>query len=101
MSSRRLSMVAAVSAWSLSQMKSLLSLSLAAMLALGGCSGSHGASAVPASALKTSTAQKHVRHLKASNSARRPQDIGGSPGFRLLCQLFDAPLIGASAANAK
>ena len=82
-------------------MKSLLSLSLAAMLALGGCSGSHGSSAVPASALKTSTAQKHVRHLKASNSARRPQDIGGSPGFRLLCQLFDAPLVGASAANAK
>ncbi|MEA2690056.1 MAG: hypothetical protein QOD51_2663, partial [Candidatus Eremiobacteraeota bacterium] len=82
-------------------MKSLVTLSLATMLALGGCSGSHGSSAVPAGALKASASQKHVRHLKASSSSRRPQDIGGSPGFRLSVQLFDAPLVGASAANAK
>jgi hypothetical protein len=82
-------------------MKFTLSLSLVALLALGACSGSHSSSAVPANALKASAAQKHVRHLKASSSARRPQDIGGAPGFRLLLQLFDAPLVGAAAGNAK
>jgi hypothetical protein len=83
-------------------MKSLLSLSLVAMLTLGACSGSHTSSMVPASSLKTSTAQKHVRHLQPSGNARRPSDIGGGPGrFLLNLMILDAPLIGANAANSK
>jgi carboxypeptidase family protein/uncharacterized protein DUF4382 len=56
---------------------------------------------VPASSITTQT---HVRHLKNGTvkGARRPNDVlGGAPGFRIDLSLFDAPLIGASAANAQ
>jgi len=82
-------------------MKPLFHLSLVALVALASCSGAHSSGTVPAASLNASSAQKHVRHLKASSSARRPQDLLGSPGFRLVLDLFDAPLVGAGAANAK
>jgi hypothetical protein len=79
-------------------MKPTLWVAIAALLASSACSGSHGAvSAVPAKAV---TPQTHVRHLKSAE--RQRQDVlGGAPGFRLLLNLFDAPLIGATAANSQ
>ncbi len=83
-------------------MKLILSAGIAAALALCGCGSSHGtATAVPAAAVSGQTHQTHVRHLK---NGRSPQDfLGGAPGLRfsLSISLFDAPLIGANAANAK
>jgi Carboxypeptidase regulatory-like domain/Domain of unknown function (DUF4382) len=80
-------------------MKRLLSVAIAATLALSACSGPHGAStAVPGS----TTTQKHVRHPKLSG--RQPLDgLGGVPNrlFSLVVDLFDAPLLGATAANAQ
>jgi hypothetical protein len=86
-----------------SRMKAILSAGIVAALVLGGCSSSHGtAPPVPG---KAASAQTHVRHLKGSSPqgvGHRPLDlIGGPPMFRLTLQLFDAPLIGASAANAQ
>jgi hypothetical protein len=78
-------------------MKRSLSVAVLAAFALSACGGSHGtAPAVPG---KPVTSQAHVRHLKTQ--ARSPQDILGSgpPMIRLSLQLFDAPLIGATAAN--
>jgi hypothetical protein len=84
-------------------MKSLFAVGIAAALALCGCGSSHGsATAVPAGTLSGQTHHTHVRHLK---NGRSPQDfLGGTPTVRLFnisISLFDAPLIGASAANAK
>ncbi len=84
-------------------MKPIFAVGIAAALALGGCGSSHGsAAAVPAHAVAGQTHQTHVRHLK---NGRSPQDIlGGAPGihlFNISINLFDAPLIGATAANAQ
>jgi hypothetical protein len=84
-------------------MKSFLSLGIVAALALGGCSGSHGgATALPAAGVSEQSHQTHVRHMK---NGRSPQDfLGGAPSIRLFnlaISLFDAPLIGATAANSK
>jgi hypothetical protein len=79
-------------------MKRTITFGLGVLLALSACGAPHGASsALPG---KTGiTTQTHVRHLK---SDRHTQDLlGGPPGFRLDLLLFDAPLIGASAANAQ
>ena len=80
-------------------MKGLLSIATAGLLALTACGGPHGAStAVPGS----TTTHQHVRHPKLSG--RQPQDgLGGAPSrlFSLTISLFDAPLVGASAANAQ
>ena len=80
-------------------MKGLLSVAIAGMLALTACSGPHGAStAVPGS----TTTHQHVRHPKLSG--RQPlEGLGGTPTrlFSLVVDLFDAPLVGASAANAQ
>jgi Carboxypeptidase regulatory-like domain/Domain of unknown function (DUF4382) len=83
-------------------MKAFLSAGLIAALALGGCAGSHvTAPAVPAN-LTGQAHQTHVRHMK---NGRSPQDfLGGAPGIRLFnisINLFDAPLIGATAGNAQ
>ncbi|HEY0615558.1 MAG TPA: carboxypeptidase regulatory-like domain-containing protein [Candidatus Elarobacter sp.] len=84
-------------------MKSIITAGIAAALVLCGCGSSH--SVAPATPGKATTAQTHVRHLKNSsgqNPGRRPLDLlGGPPSFRLLIQLFDAPLVGANAANAQ
>ena len=80
-------------------MKRLLPLGLAAVFALSACGGSHNASSIP-SGSKAPSAQKHVRHLK--QTGRQPTYIlGGPTGFVLSLLLFDAPLVGASAGNAK
>jgi Carboxypeptidase regulatory-like domain/Domain of unknown function (DUF4382) len=83
-------------------MKPIFAVGIAAALALGGCGSSHGsAAAVPAHAVAGQSHQTHVRHLK---NGRSPQDLlGGAPGklFNLVINLVDAPLIGATAANAK
>ncbi|HEV3088261.1 MAG TPA: carboxypeptidase regulatory-like domain-containing protein [Candidatus Elarobacter sp.] len=81
-------------------MKRNLSLAIAATLILGACSAPHGAStALPGA--KT-TAQKHVRHLKSAG--RAPLNVlGGAPPrlFDVVLDIFDAPLIGATAANSQ
>jgi hypothetical protein len=84
-------------------MKSILSAGLVAALVLGGCGSSQGtAPPVPG---KATSGQTHVRHLKNSSPqsvGRRPLElVGGPPLFRLTLQLFDAPLVGASSANAQ
>ncbi len=80
-------------------MKGLLSVAIAGTLALTACGGPHGAStALPGS----TTTHQHVRHLKLSG--RQPLDgLGGAPSklFSLTVNLFDAPLIGATADNAQ
>jgi hypothetical protein len=78
-------------------MKPTLWVAIGALLVSTACSGPHGAaSAVPG---KSIAPQTHVRHLK---SDRRPQSIlGGAPGFLLDLLLFDAPLVGANAANSE
>ncbi len=81
-------------------MKRILSSALVAAFALTACGGSHGTdSAVPA---KSVSAAKHVRHLK---SDKKPLYVlGGSPAaalFSLTLDLLDAPLVGATAANAQ
>ena len=79
-------------------MKRLLSVAIAGMLALSACGGPHGAStAVPGS----TTTHQHVRHPKLSG--RQPlEGLGGVPrAFSLALDLFDAPLVGATAANAQ
>jgi hypothetical protein len=78
-------------------MKPTLWVAIGALLVSTACSGPHGAaSAVPG---KSIAPQTHVRHLK---SDRRPQSIlGGAPGFLLDLLLFDAPLVGADAANSE
>jgi hypothetical protein len=78
-------------------MKRLLTIAVVAGLVATGCSGSHGggSSAMP----KAVSTQKHIRHLK---SDKKPLGVlGGSPGFLLSLDLFDAPLIGASGGNAQ
>lgn len=72
----------------------------AAALTLGACSGSHEtASTVPAAG-SGQTTHAHVRHLQSS--VKSTTDVlGGAPGFRMMLDLFDAPLIGATTANAK
>jgi hypothetical protein len=79
-------------------MKRSLSVAVLAAFALSACGGSHGtAPAVPG---KPVTSQAHVRHLKSQ--IRTTHDIVGSPPLlRLVLNLFDAPLIGATAANSK
>jgi hypothetical protein len=82
-----------------SRMKRSLSVAVLAAFALSACGGSHGtAPAVPG---KSVTSQAHVRHLKSQT--RSAQDIlgQGPPMIRLSLQLFDAPLIGANAANSQ
>jgi hypothetical protein len=70
------------------------------MFMLSACTGSHNVSSTIPSGSKAPAAQQHVRHLKQTN--RRPTYIGGGPvGFILSLVLFDAPLVGATAANAK
>ena len=80
-------------------MKRLLSVAIAGLLTLTACGGPHGAStAVPGS----TTTHQHVRHPKLLG--RQPLDtLGGAPciTFSVSISLYDAPLIGATAANAQ
>jgi len=81
-------------------MKRLYPLGLFAAFALAACGGTHTAPSTVPSGITSPAAQKHVRHLK--QTGRHPTYIGGGPvGFDLSLALFDAPLVGASAANAK
>jgi hypothetical protein len=82
-------------------MKRLVSLAVVTTIALSACTTNTASHAVPATSLK---AQTHVRHMQSSTAkgARRPNDVlGGAPGFLIRMLLFDAPLVGASAANAQ
>jgi len=82
-------------------MKRILSLAVVTTIALSACTSDAVSHAVPASSLKTQT---HVRHLKSTTAkgARRPNDVlGGAPRFLIDLLLYDAPLIGASGANAQ
>ena len=82
-------------------MKRSLSLAIVTTIAMSACAANGTSHAVPASSLKTQT---HVRHLKSATAkgARRPTDVlGGAPRFIISLLLFDAPLVGASAANAQ
>jgi hypothetical protein len=82
-------------------MKRLVSLAVVTTIALSACTTNTASHAVPATSLTTQT---HVRHLKNSTvkGARRPNDVlGGAPAFLIRMLLFDAPLVGASAANAQ
>ncbi len=79
-------------------MKRFLSLAaLAAFSLTTACSGSHGSSSSLVPGKTTST---HVRHLK---SDKKPLYVLGGPPmlFDLVIELFDAPLVGANAANAQ
>ena len=77
-------------------MKPTLPVAVLAAFVLSACGGSHGTA--PAMPGKAVTPQAHVRHLKGHG--RTPQDIlGGTPLLKLTVSLFDAPLIGANAAN--
>lgn len=83
-------------------MKAFLSAGMIAALALGGCAGSHGTAPAVPGHLTGQAHQTHVRHMK---NGRSPQDfLGGAPNIKLFnisINLFDAPLIGASAGNAQ
>ena len=84
-------------------MKPIFAVGIAAALALGGCGSSHGsAAAVPAQAIAGQTPPD-----PRPSSQERTQSPG-YPGrraavrlFNLVINLFDAPLIGATAANAQ
>lgn len=79
-------------------MKRTLPAAVLAAFVLSACGGSHGTT--PATPGKAVTSQTHVRHLK--DHGRKPHDIlGGTPSFSLSLMLFDAPLIGATAANSQ
>jgi Carboxypeptidase regulatory-like domain/Domain of unknown function (DUF4382) len=82
-------------------MKRSLSLAIVTTIALSACTANGGSQTVPASSIKTQT---HVRHLKSTTAkgARRPTDVlGGAPRFSVDLAMYDAPLVGASAANAQ
>jgi carboxypeptidase family protein/uncharacterized protein DUF4382 len=80
------------------RMKPTLWAAIAALLASSACGGPHGAvTAVPG---KSVAPQTHVRHLKGAQ--RQRQDVfGGAPRFVLDVAMYDAPLIGATAANSE
>lgn len=76
-------------------MKVHVAVATAAILGLSACGGSH-VSALPS---KSVAPQTHVRHML---SDRRPKDVlGGTPVLSLKLVLFDAPLVGANAANSQ
>ena len=78
-------------------MKPLSFFAIVLTMAVAACSASHDARVVPGA---TKSASLHVRHLQ--NDLRRPLDnLGGAPTFRADMAMYDAPLIGASAANAQ
>ncbi len=88
-------------------MKRVLPAVLVTAFTLAACGGAHDAvSTLPQS--KAPQAQ-HVRHLKngsiypaSATAAKRPLDIsGGGPRFSADVDITDAPLIGATAANAQ
>jgi len=78
-------------------MKRLIAVATAAVLGLSACSASHAtAPSVPSKSVST---HSPVRHLKGG---KRPSDLlGGTPQFRLTLELYDAPLVGANAANSQ
>ncbi len=84
-------------------MKRFLSLAILMTVALPACSAPNsGSHALPATS--TQSVQKHVRHLQKATAqkGRRPLDVlGGAPSFQFALDLFDAPLIGATAANSQ
>jgi carboxypeptidase family protein/uncharacterized protein DUF4382 len=84
-------------------MKRILALAILMTVALPACTAPNsGSRALPATS--TQGVHKHVRHLQKSTGSkeRAPSDVlGGAPGFRFLLALFDAPLIGATAANSQ
>jgi hypothetical protein len=84
-------------------MKRFLSLAILMTVALPACSVPNSAShALPATS--TQSVHQHVRHLQRSTASkgRRPSDVlGGAPGFNQGVSMYDAPLIGANAANSQ
>lgn len=84
-------------------MKRFLSLAILMTVALPACTApSSGSHALPATSAQS--AHKHVRHLQKTTGSkgRAPSDVlGGAPSFRMGMDLYDAPLIGATAANAQ
>ncbi|GAC1574075.1 MAG: hypothetical protein NVS3B7_05810 [Candidatus Elarobacter sp.] len=78
-------------------MKRFLTPAIAVTLGLAACTGSHESNVTPVPAVKLPA--QHIRHLQSNE--RSPLTIlGGAPRFTALIRLFDAPLIGATAANA-
>jgi carboxypeptidase family protein/uncharacterized protein DUF4382 len=84
-------------------MKRLLSLAILIAVALPACTAPHsGSQALPATS--TQSAHKHVRHLQrgTDSKGRKPSDVlGGAPSYRQGLDMYDAPLIGATAANSQ
>ncbi|MEO7039862.1 MAG: carboxypeptidase regulatory-like domain-containing protein [Candidatus Elarobacter sp.] len=78
-------------------MKRSLSLAIVATFALAACTGSHDSTLLPGPAAQSTT--QHVRHLK-STGLRPLEVLGGAPSrFSTTMNLYDAPLIGASATS--